>query len=73
MTVLVLLEQTCKSDSSMNQACYKLLTACSKLVPTAWNEQSEQTCQQLVNRFVKTYLQVCHLCVFRFTRGEEIV
>ena len=52
MTASDLLEQPCnKSDIAIKLACYKLLTACSKLVTTTGNKQCEHnlstTCEQI--------------------------
>jgi hypothetical protein len=55
MTVSNLLEQPCdKSDNAIiHQACYKLLTACFKLVTTTGNKQCEDNfstaCEQICN------------------------
>jgi hypothetical protein len=54
MTVSGLLEQSCnKSDNACHQACYKLLTACPKLVTATGNKQCEHNlstaCEQICN------------------------
>ena len=71
MTVSDLLEQLCNNSDNANMSdnAIKLLTACSKLVPTTGNKQCEHNLSTACeHRFVKTYLQTsvtnCAFSVF---------
>jgi hypothetical protein len=60
-----LVRTTLKQVWWCHQACYKLLTACSKLVTTTRNKQCEHNLSTLLKRFVTICLQTCNiLCVF---------
>ena len=55
-------------SSCTHQACYKLLTACSKLIPTTWNKQCEHNLSTVCEQ---TGLKVC-TNLYVFTRVAQL-
>jgi hypothetical protein len=79
MTVSDLLEQLYYKSSEVyqcRQACYKLLTACSKLVTTTGNKQCEQNlltaCEQTCNNLFADLSQYVRFYVCSLIRELSI-